>query len=92
MDNEAIHGKKGTKWKAGDDLTLQIEGHASPGCSQLFLESCHRLFCSSTGLLAQCEKIHFALYMWLASLLSSSVGVGLVVEPAAHEDVELWPL
>lgn len=29
MDNEAIHGKKGTKWKAGDDLTLQIEGHAT---------------------------------------------------------------
>ena len=39
MDNEAIHGKKGTKWKAGDDLTLQIEGHASPGFAQLFFES-----------------------------------------------------
>ncbi|CAK9036744.1 Retrovirus-related Pol polyprotein from transposon TNT 1-94, partial [Durusdinium trenchii] len=32
MDNDAINSKKGTKWKAGDDLTLQIEGHASPGC------------------------------------------------------------
>jgi len=29
MDNEAINSKKGTKWKPGDDLTLQIEGHAT---------------------------------------------------------------
>lgn len=29
MDNDAINSKKGTKWKAGDDLTLQIEGHAT---------------------------------------------------------------
>ncbi|CAJ1348029.1 unnamed protein product [Effrenium voratum] len=29
MDNDAINSKKGTKWKVGDDLTLQIEGHAT---------------------------------------------------------------
>ncbi|CAE7474652.1 ST13 [Symbiodinium pilosum] len=29
IDNEAINSKKGSKWKAGDDLTLQIEGHAT---------------------------------------------------------------
>eukprot|EP00435_Cladocopium_sp_Y103_P052153 s1184_g16.t1 len=29
MDNDAINSKKGTKWKPGDDLTLQIEGHAT---------------------------------------------------------------
>lgn len=32
MDNDAINSKKGTKWKVGDDLTLQIEGHASLEC------------------------------------------------------------
>ena len=31
IDNEAINSKKGSKWKAGDDLTLQIEGHAQLG-------------------------------------------------------------
>lgn len=35
MDNEAINSKKGTKWKPGDDLTLQIEGHALPSCRQI---------------------------------------------------------
>ena len=33
MDNDAINSKKATKWKPGDDLTLQIEGHACPGCT-----------------------------------------------------------
>lgn len=33
IDNEAIQSKKGTKWKAGDDLTLQIEGHAPLGAT-----------------------------------------------------------
>lgn len=33
MDNDAINSKKGTKWKPGDDLTLQIEGHACHSCS-----------------------------------------------------------
>ena len=35
MDNEAINSKKGTKWKPGDDLTLQIEGHALPSCRHI---------------------------------------------------------